>query len=137
MKTENLYYIGITSSTEFFRTHSKFTPIYYSIGRFEIGQMHGIFREKWTITFSDVQGGLCRYYAQTIGYTDRINGEPFNRETYDKCFERAEDLRNQIKNANWDYEMIEGRVSFPKDLILLEGNDIKYDKETNRFLFNN
>ena len=103
----------------------------------EIGGVHGIIREKWTVCFSDVKDNVCRYYLQTIGYTDKINGEPFNRETFESCRERAENLREQIKSLKSEYNLVQGCVSFPKDLILLEGSEIEYDAESNCFLFNN
>lgn len=130
----NLYFVAITSLKEFLKTHRKGEPIYFSVGRQEIGAFHGIIREKWSVCFSDLQDGICRYYQQTIGYTDKINCEPFHQEVFDKCFERAEDLREQIKEMK-DFNFIQGGVSFPKDLVLHEGNEIKYDAETNKFLF--
>jgi len=44
-------------------------------------------------------------------------------------------LREQIKSLKSKYKFVQGGVSCPKDLILLEESEIKYDKETNRFLF--
>jgi hypothetical protein len=95
----------------------------------------GIVREKWTVCLSDIQNGICRYYLQTIGYTDKINGEPFNREIFDSCRERAENLREQIKSLKSNYNLVQGCVSFPKDLILLESSEIEYDAKNNRFHF--
>jgi hypothetical protein len=133
---ENDYFIGLTSITEFLKTHDATAPLYYSIGRQEIGGFHGIIREKWTLCLSDIQSGTCRYYLQTVGYTDKINGEPFNREIFDNCRERAQDLREQIKNSLGEkFDLFYGGVSFPKDLVLHEGNDIEYDPNANRFLF--
>lgn len=132
---ENLYFVGMTSIFEFLNSHEKDQPLYYSVGRQEIGGFHGIIREKWTVCFSDVKNGVCRYYLQPIGYTDKINGEPFNREIYDSCRNRAENLREQIKSSKSKYNLVQGGVSFPKDLILLEGSEIKYDAESNHFLF--
>jgi len=103
----------------------------------EIGGVHGIIREKWTVCFSDVKDGVCRYYLQTIGYTDKINGEPFNREIFDNCRSRAENLREQITSLKSKHNLLQGGVSFPKDLILIEGSEIEYDAESNCFLFNN
>lgn len=133
---ENDYFIGMTSIIEFLESHASDTPLYYSIGRQEIGGFHGIIREKWTLCLSDIQNGTCRYYLQTIGYSDKINGEPFNREIFDSCRERAQDLREQIKNSlSKKFDLFYGGVSFPKDLVLHEGNEIEYDKKKNRFLF--
>ncbi len=101
----------------------------------EIGGVHGIIREKWTVCFSDVKDGVCRYYLQTIGYTDKINGEPFNREIFDNCQSCAENLREQIKSLKSKHNLVQGGVSFPKDLILLEGREIEYDAESNCFHF--
>ncbi len=132
---KNLYFVGMTSIFEFLDSHEKDTPLYFSVGRQEIGAVHGIIREKWTVCLSNVKEGICRYYLQTIGYTDKINGEPFNREIFDSCRERAENLREQIQSLKSKYNLVEGCVSFPKDLILLEGSEIKYDAENNRFHF--
>lgn len=95
----------------------------------------GIIREKWKFCLSDIQSGICRYYLQTIGYTDKINGEPFNREIFDSCRERAENLREQIQTLKSKYSFVQGCVSFPKDLILLEGSEIEYDAGNNCFHF--
>ncbi|MDQ3180344.1 MAG: hypothetical protein M3Q33_07475 [Acidobacteriota bacterium] len=84
---------------------------------------------------SDIQSGVCRYYRETIGYTDKINGEPFNREIFDSCRERAENLRGQIQSLKSKYNLVQGCVSFPKDLILLEVSEIEYDAGNNRFHF--
>ncbi len=132
---KNLYFVGLTSISKFLNSHEKDQPLFYSIGRQEIGGVHGIIREKWTLCLSDIQSDICRYYLQTIGYTDKINGEPFNREIFDGCRERAENLRKQIKSLKSKYNLVQGCVSFPKDLILLEGNEIEYDTKNNRFLF--
>lgn len=132
---ENDYFIGLTSITEFLEIHEKGTPLYYSIGRQEIGGIHGIIREKWTLCLSNIQNGTCRYYLQTIGFTDKINGEPFNREIFSSCRARAEDLRKQLKSLKSKYNIMQGGVSLPKDLVLLEGNEIEYDEKNNRFLF--
>lgn len=133
---DKYYYVGMTSISEFLDSHKSDKPLYYSIGRQEIGGLHGIIREKWTLCLSDIQNGTCRYYLQTIGYTDKINGEPFNREIFDSCRERAEDLRGQIKNSlSKKFDLFYGGVSFPKDLILHEGNEIEYDRKTNCFQF--
>ena len=75
--------------------------------------------------------------SQTIGYTDKINGEPFNREIFDSCRNRAENLCEQILSLKSKHNLVQGGVSFPKDLILLEGSEINYDAENNRFLFDN
>lgn len=133
--SEKLYFVGLTSVSEFLHSHEKDAPLFYSIGRQEIGGIHGIIREKWTVCLSDIQNGVCRYYLQTIGYTDKINGEPFNREIFDSCRERAENLREQIKSLKPKYNLVQGCVSFPKDLILLEGSEIGCDAENNRFHF--
>ncbi len=133
--SENLYFVGLTSVSEFLDSHEKDQPLFYSIGRQEIGGIHGIIREKWAFCLSDIQSGICRYYLQTIGYTDKINGEPFNREIFDSCRERAENLRGQIQSLKSKYNLVQGCVSFPKDLILLEGSEIEYDTKHNRFLF--
>ena len=135
--SEKLYFVGLTSVSEFLLSHEKDQPLFYSIGRQEIGGIHGIIREKWTFCLSNIQNGICRYYLQTIGYTDKINGEPFNRETFDSCRSRAENLREQIKSLKSKYNLMQGSVSFPKDLILLEGSEIEYDAESNSFLFDN
>lgn len=132
-----LYFVGLTSAAKFLDSHEKDTALFYSIGRQEIGGIHGIIREKWTVCLSDIQNGICRYYLQTIGYTDKINGEPFNREIFESCRARAEDLREQIKSLKSKYKLVQGGVSFPKDLILLEGSEIKYDKQSNHFLLKN
>jgi len=68
--SEKLYFVGLTSVSEFLVSHEKGKPLFYSIGRQEIGGIHGIIREKWTVCFSDLSNGICRYYLQTIGYTD-------------------------------------------------------------------
>ena len=133
--SEKLYFVGLTSVSEFLDSHEKDAPLFYSIGRQEIGGIHSIIREKWTVCLSDIQNGVCRYYLQTIGYTDKINGEPFNREIFDSCRERAENLREQIQSLKSKYNLVQGCVSFPKDLILLEGSEIEYDAENNRFHF--
>lgn len=133
--SENLYYVGLTSVSEFLDSHEKDQPLFYSIGRQEIGGIYGIIREKWTVCLSDLSNGVCRYYLQTIGYTDKINGEPFNREIFDSCRERAENLREQIQSLKLKYNLVQGCVSFPKDLILLEGSEIEYDAKNNRFHF--
>lgn len=133
--SEKLYFVGLTSVSEFLDSHEKDAPLFYSIGRQEIGGIHSIIREKWTFCLSDIQNGVCRYYLQTIGYTDKINGEPFNREIFDSCRERAEDLRGQIKSLKSKYNLVQGGVSFPKDLILIEGNEIGYNAESNCLLF--
>lgn len=132
--SEKLYFVGLTSVSEFLLSHEKDAPLFYSIGRQEIGGIHGIIREKWTFCLSDLSNGICRYYLQTIGYTDKINGEPFNRESFDSCREQAEKLREQIQSLKSKYNVLQGGVSFPKDLILLEGSEIGYDAENNRFL---
>ncbi|MDQ3748726.1 MAG: hypothetical protein M3367_06915 [Acidobacteriota bacterium] len=133
--SEKLYFVGLTSVSEFLVSHEKDKPLFYSIGRQEIGGVHGIIREKWTVCLSDIQNGICRYYLQTIGYTDKINGEPFNREIFDSCRSRAENLREQIKSSKSKYNLVRGCVSFPKDLILLEGSEIEYSAKNNRFHF--
>lgn len=136
MNNQQLYFIALTSLREFLRTHEKSEPLYYSVGRQEIGSWNGIIQEKWTLNFSDLKDGICRYYQQTLGYTDKIHGEPFNREIFESCRERAEDLREQIKNSlGKRFDLYFGGVSFPKDLILHEGNEIEYNAETNRFQF--
>ena len=127
----------MSSIFELLNSHEKDAPLYFSVGRQEIGGIHGIIREKWTVCFSDVKDGVCRYYQQTIGYTDKINGEPFNREIFDSCRERAENLREQIQTLKSKYSLVQGGVSFPKDLVLLEGSEIEYDAQSNRFLFDN
>ncbi len=68
--SEKLYFIGLTSVSEFLDSHEKDQPLFYSIGRQEIGGVHGIIREKWTVCLSDIQNDIARYYLQTIGYTD-------------------------------------------------------------------
>ncbi len=133
--SEKLYFVGLTSVSEFLNSHEKDTPLFYSIGRQEIGGIHGIIREKWTVCLSDLSTGVCRYYLQTIGFTDKINGEPFNRKIFDSCRSRAENLREQIKSLKSKHNLVQGGVSFPKDLILIEGSKIEYDAESNRFLF--
>lgn len=134
---KNLYFVGMTSIFEFLISHEKNAPLYFSVRRQEIGGVYGIIREKWTVCFSDMKNGVCRYYLQTIGYTDKINGEPFNPETFDSCRSRAENLREQIKSLKSKHHLVQGGISFPKDLILLEGSEIEYDAENNRFLFDN
>lgn len=134
---KNLYFVGMTSIFELLISHEKDAPLYFSVGRQEIGGIHGIIREKWTVCFSDVKDGVCRYYQQTIDYTDKINGEPFNREIFDSCRERAENLREQIKSLKSKYNLVQGGISFSKDLILIEGSEIEYDAQSNRFLFEN
>jgi len=119
---KNLYFVGMTSIFEFLISHEKNAPLYFSVGRQEIGGVHGIIREKWTVCLSDIQNDICRYYLQTIGYTDKINGEPFNREIFDSCQARAENLREQIQSLKSKYNLVQGGVSFPKDLILHEGS---------------
>jgi len=133
--TENLYYVGLTSVSEFLNSHERNAPLFYSIGRQEIGGVHGIIRETWTFCLSDIQNDICHYYLQTIGYTNKINDEPFNREMFDNCRNRAENLREQIQSLKSKYNLVQGGVSFPKDLILLEGSEIEYDTKHNRFLF--
>ncbi len=133
--SEKHYFVGLTSVSDFLNSHEKDQPLFYSIGRQEIGGVHGITREKWTVCFSNVINGVCRYYLQTIGYTDKINGEPFNRGNFDNCRSRAENLREQIKSLKSKHNLVQGGVSFPKDLILLEGSEIEYDSKSNRFLF--
>jgi hypothetical protein len=41
----------------------------------------------------------------------------------------------QIKSLKSKYSLVQSGVLFPKDLILLEGNEIEYDAENNRFPF--
>jgi hypothetical protein len=83
----------MSSIFELLNSHEKDAPLYFSVGWQEIGGVHGIIREKWTACFSDVKDGVCQYYLQTIGYTDKTGGEPFNREIFDICRSRAENLR--------------------------------------------
>jgi len=60
--SEKLYFVGLTSVSEFLDSHEKDAPLFYSIGRQKIGSIHGIIREKWTVCLSDLLNGVCRYY---------------------------------------------------------------------------
>ena len=133
--SEKLYFVGLTSVSEFLISHEKDQPLFYSVGRQEVSGIHGIICERWTVCLSDLSDGICRYYLQTISYTDKINGEPFNREVFDNCRSRAENLQEQIKSLKSKHNLLQGGVSFPKDLILIDGSEIEYDAENNCFLF--
>jgi len=52
------------------------------------------------------------------------------REIFDSCRSRAENLREQIKSLKSKHNLVQGGVSFPKDLILIEGSEIEQQSWT-------
>lgn len=137
MIQENLFYIAITSISEFMNQIPENTQIYYLIGQQEIGHFHGITREMWTLRFSYINNGTCIYFLQVIGFTESIGGKPFNEEVYNEVICRSDNLREQIieKGKNSEFDFVPGGISFPKDIRIIEANDLKFEKEKNRIVF--
>lgn len=133
------FFIGMETFEELLATGLNKT-VYISKGITVKPAQHGIQRRDYVVIAAVTSENCCHYWQMRVGGHSQMGDSPLISTPInhpDKCVERCESLVNEtgtIARDN-DYSVIRGLISFPQDLVLLEGTTrtLRYDEQTNTF----